>query len=88
MHVLHTPAKQELLRFLSTHPGSTTANVAAAFRITSEAARQRIAELEEAGVVDASVEAGQRRGRVVTFTTNPTRVRELIEALASYVLGE
>lgn len=88
MHVLHTPAKQELIRWLCQHPGSSTAAVAQAFGISGEAARQRLTELETAGILSASVESGHRRGRVVTFTVDTDRLKVLLAALAAYVLGE
>ncbi len=88
MHVLHTPAKQELLRFLSLHPASSTAEVATAFEVSVEAARQRLTDLENAGVIVGSVAHGQRRGRIVTFRVDETRVRALIDELAGYVLGQ
>lgn len=88
MHVLHTPAKQELIRWLCQHPNSSTAAVAQTFGISVEAARQRLAELEDAGILTGSVASGHRRGRVVTFTVDTDRLKVLLAALAAYVLGE
>lgn len=82
-----TMFSRALLRHLSTHGPTGAADLARELGTDANTARRTLQILEEAGLVEADVPAGQRRGRTVTFTVQPQRLEHLLAALKDYLLG-
>lgn len=82
-----TMFSRAILRHLSTNGPTGAADLARELGTDANTARRTLQGLEAAGLVQADVPAGQRRGRTVTFTVCPNRLEELLSALRDYLLG-
>lgn len=76
-----------ILRHLSIHGPTGSADLARELGTDPNTARRTLQGLEDAGLVEADVPAGQRRGRTVTFTVRPERLEDLLDGLRDYLLG-
>jgi predicted ArsR family transcriptional regulator len=82
-----TMFSRAILRHLSTNGPTGAAELARELGTDPNTARRTLQYLEEAGLVEADVPAGLRRGRAVTFTVQPERLEYLLTALKDYLLG-
>jgi predicted ArsR family transcriptional regulator len=69
-----TMFSRAILRHLSIHGPTGAADLARELGTDPNTARRTLQGLEDAGLVEADVPAGQRRGRAVTFTVRPERL--------------
>jgi predicted ArsR family transcriptional regulator len=78
---------RSILRHLSIHGPTGAAELARALGTDPNTARRTLQGLEDAGLVEADVPAGQRRGRTVTFTVRPERLEQLLDGLKDFLRG-
>jgi predicted ArsR family transcriptional regulator len=82
-----TMFSRAILRHLSTQGPTGAADLARELGTDPNTARRTLQGLEDAGLVEADVPPGQRRGRTVTFSVRPERLEQLLNSLKNYLLG-
>ncbi|PVZ52673.1 hypothetical protein C9424_19505 [Arthrobacter sp. H-02-3] len=82
-----TMFSRAILRHLSIHGPTGAADLARELGTDPNTARRTLQGLEDAGLVEADVPAGQRRGRTVTFTVRPERLEQLLDGLKDFLRG-
>jgi predicted ArsR family transcriptional regulator len=82
-----TMFSRAILRHLSIHGPTGAADLARELGTDPNTARRTLQGLEDAGLVEADVPAGQRRGRAVTFTVRPERLEQLLDGLKDFLRG-
>ncbi|MHA7306593.1 ArsR/SmtB family transcription factor [Arthrobacter sp. TMN-49] len=76
-----------IVRYLSMNGETGSAELAQVLGTDPNTVRRCLKQLEDAGMVAASVPAGQRRGRAVTFTVDPKELKALMKSLEDFLLG-
>ncbi|MDZ5146324.1 helix-turn-helix domain-containing protein [Microbacterium testaceum] len=84
--VIAATPRIEVLRYLLNHPNSTIVDIVEGCGLARETVRAAIADLEET-YVTGSIEAGQRRGRPVSFSVDRSTLAKDLGALQAYLLG-
>lgn len=84
--VLAATTRIEVLRYLLSHPDSSSNEIVAGTGLPRETVRTALDDLEET-YVSGSVERGKRRGRQVTFTIDRPMFAQDLGALQAYLLG-
>lgn len=79
-------ARNEILRYLAHHSPATRGDIVAAVSSEAPSVAKHLLVLEEAGVIKADVEPGQRHGKAPRYSTNKARIRELMAAHRRYLL--
>lgn len=82
------PARNRVIRFLRTNPGSYRSDIVEGTGLKEPTLQNQLEALEKAGIVDADVPHGKRRGRSVRYSLNKQRTDELWNLLRSYLDGE
>ena len=82
-----TMFSRAILRHLSIHGPTGAADLARELGTDPNTARRTLQGLEDAGLVEADVPAGQRRGRAVTFMVQPERLEQLLDGLKDFLRG-
>ncbi|MGF4046339.1 helix-turn-helix domain-containing protein [Paenarthrobacter nitroguajacolicus] len=82
-----TMFSRAILRHLSIHGPTGAADLARELGTDPNTARRTLQGLEDAGLVEADVPAGQRRGRTVTFTVRADRLEHLLDGLKDFLRG-
>lgn len=76
-----------IVRHLSVHGETGSAELAEALGTDPNTVRRCLKQLEEAGIVTASIPEGQRRGRAVLFSSDPEQIELLMKSLGDFLLG-
>ena len=76
-----------IIRHLSMHGEAGSVELAEALGTDPNTVRRCLKQLEDAGMVTANVPVGQRRGRAVTFSADPKKLKSLVKALEEFLLG-
>ena len=78
-------ARNEILRYLAHHSPATRGDIVAAVSSEAPSVAKHLIILEEAGVITADREPGQRHGRAPRYSTNKARVREKLADQRRYL---
>lgn len=82
-----TTTRIEAIKYLLGAPDSAMAAIVAGTGLTRESVRSAIDELERLEYLHASDAPGARRGRIVTYRVDRTRLAQDLGALNAYLLG-
>lgn len=80
--------KLAILRYLNHHGPALRADITDATEIATPTLGSHLAELEHAGAVTADLPTDQRRGRSIRYATDPSRLRQLLTVMGSYVFND
>lgn len=76
-----------IVRYLSMNGETGSVELAQVLGTDPNTVRRCLKQLEDAGMVTASIPAGQRRGRAVTFAVDPEQLKALMKSLENFLLG-
>ena len=79
-------ARNEILRYLAHHSPATRGDIVAAVSSEAPSVAKHLIILEEAGVISADLEPGQRHGKAPRYSSNKARIRELMAVHRRYLL--
>jgi len=80
-------AKARIVRHVAQHGPISTADVAAAIGVHHVTAAKHLAELDAAGVVRASHDAGSRVGRAITWAVDEAGIQHIADRWRDYLAG-
>jgi ArsR family transcriptional regulator len=81
-------SRNEILRFLTANGPATRGDIVEGVSAGEPSVAKHLTALEDAGVVVVDVEPGRRHGRSPRYSTNPVRIKELLDAHLKYLLEQ
>ncbi|GIG27297.1 helix-turn-helix domain-containing protein [Cellulomonas denverensis] len=86
LYAIDMPLAQSILRELSSRGPLLRAEIADGLGVSASSLRLHLEQLENAGIIQADVPAGQRRGRSVRYSVRVKGVVDAVDTLLAFVL--